>query len=140
MNAQIRKSMHGPLVTGGIATMVFVFSTVAMTMVPGSGSVPGSFEGVGGIFAQEELPETPVAELPVARSGAGGARLRARCDECGVIESTRRVAPVGNLPAIYEITVRLRNGSTHVLSDASQPTWRIGERTILIAGVDRSGR
>lgn len=132
--------MLAPLVTGGIAAIVLVFSTVAMTTVPGNGRVHGWLERAGGSFAQERMPESPAADLPTAPSGAGEARARATCDGCGVIESTRRVAPVGNLPALYEITVRLRNGSTHVLSDASPPNWRIGERTILIAGVTRSGR
>ena len=66
--------------------------------------------------------------------------MKARCDECGVIESTREVAAVGKSPAIYEITVRLGDGLTHVLSDASQANWRPGERIKLIGGENQSGR
>ena len=56
-----------------------------------------------------------------------------------MIESTRRIAPVGSAPAVFEITVRLGDGTTRVLSDASPASWRPGERTILIEGWTKPG-
>ena len=135
MNTQTTNSMHVPLLIAGIAAILF--STVAMAIVPIIGWFQSSFEGFDGSSAQEQLPETLAAPLSVAPSGTGKARVKARCDECGVIESMRRVAAVGHAPAIYEITVRLGDGSTHVLSDASPANWRPGERFNLIGGGNR---
>jgi hypothetical protein len=42
---------------------------------------------------------------------------------------------VGALPATYEFTVRLRDGSTRLSSDASQSNWRAGDAIMLIGGV-----
>ena len=41
---------------------------------------------------------------------------------------------------IAGIVAILRDGSTHVLSDASPANWRPGERMILIGGANQSGR
>lgn len=114
-----------------------LFSTVAMTMVPLMGWRHSSSESLDQMSAQEQMPETPAAML--TRSGAGRARVKARCEECGVIESMRRVAPEGISPSIYEITVRLGDGSTDVFSDATPANWRPGERIILIGGRSQSG-
>ena len=38
----------------------------------------------------------------------------------------------------YEITVRLDDGSTHVISEAHAPTWRIGDKIKLVNGVIQS--
>ena len=57
-----------------------------------------------------------------------------------VIQSARRVAAHGNAPAAYEITVRMGDGSTHVLNDASPASWRPGEHTIVIPGGTQSVR
>ena len=124
--------MHMPLLIAGISAILF--STVAMAIVPIMGWLQGSLEGFNGSSTQAQMRAASAAILPVAPSPAGKVRVRARCDECGVIESTRRVDTVGNSPAIYEITVRLGNGSKRVLSDASPANWRPGERTILIDG------
>jgi outer membrane lipoprotein SlyB len=40
----------------------------------------------------------------------------------------------------YEFTVRLADGSSRVLNDASPARWRSGERVILIDGANRSNR
>lgn len=38
----------------------------------------------------------------------------------------------------YEVTVRLHDGSTRVISEASQPTWRIGDKVKIVNGAIRS--
>lgn len=89
-------------------------------------------------------------------------RARARCAECGIVESIREILQPGeeNDPratgspqrngrnksarkpvrhtAHYEITIRRRNGESHVFIDANAANWRTGERVSLIEGVSRS--
>ena len=83
---------------------------------------------------------------PEARAGAArvaaAASVRARCPECGVVESIRQIgrdgADDGAVAADdaaangYEITVRLRDGSRTVFSEASPGTWRLGSRVLVI--------
>lgn len=53
----------------------------------------------------------------------------------GVVEMIRKFEAVGALPAGYEFTVRLRDGSTRVSSDASAARWRVGDSIMLIGSV-----
>ena len=105
--------------------------------------------------------DDPQAKVAVARDTINR-RDRTRCLKCGVVESMRQIdlsaevagqdtvdvkaaqgvsgsasggtvatrAPAGKL---YEITVRLRDGSTTVLKEASPRTWRLGNRVIVIS-------
>jgi hypothetical protein len=41
-------------------------------------------------------------------------------------------SPLAVAGKLYEITVRLRDGSTTVLKEASPRTWRLGNRVIVI--------
>jgi hypothetical protein len=80
-----------------------------------------------------------------------------RCAECGVIESTREfeasdaktgvgasgwiaVCPrgeTGRKPVLsHKITIRLRDGSVRVITDARPARWRHGEQVTIIAGAD----
>ena len=127
------KSMHMPLMIAAIAAILF--TAVAMASLPIMGWLHASFKSIDRIFAQERTPE---AALSAATSGAGQARVKARCDECGVIDSMRRIDAVGDTPASYETTIRFGDGSTRVLRDASPPNWRPGERINLIGGGDPS--
>jgi hypothetical protein len=136
MNTPIRKSIRVPLLIGGIAALLF--STVAITSVPVMGWFHNSLEGIDGASAQEQGSETLAPALPVARSDA--AKARASCDECGVIASMRQVAALENAPEFYEMTVRFRDGSTRVFSDASPTNWRPGARIVLIDGGKQSSR
>lgn len=90
--------------------------------------------------------------------GPGGAdvRVRTRCAECGVVESTReiveadppaaspsggeidRLATNGKPVKRYEITVRMRDGASRVFVDATPASWRPGERVRFIEGAGRS--
>ncbi len=128
MNMQIPKSMQLPALITGIAAILF--STVAMTKAPIAGWSHTSVAGAGEISAQQQLGETPAAQP----SGTRKVRMKPKCNECGVVESMRRVTPEGNSPAIYEIKVRMRDGSTHVSRDANPANWRRGEHIILLGG------
>jgi hypothetical protein len=103
-----------------IATLAFVILSTAALVVS----------------VVDRLSDTAAAEaspLPAADRTAG-ARAKAKCAACGFVQSVRRVAAHGDAPETYEITVRLRDGSTHVHSDAAGANWRRGERIVFIAG------
>jgi hypothetical protein len=65
---------------------------------------------------------------------------RVKCPECGVVESARELATERNAEAgptplrRYEITLRMKDGSSHHFVDASPANWRPGQRIILISG------
>lgn len=124
------------LLLGGIA--ILLCGILAATIVPARGWLKNSFTQFRSTVAQVKLWQMSDAEaayVPATPVGLGKPRARRDCEECGVIQSTRRVAADGDdAPPAYEITVRLGNGSTHVLSDASPARWRPGEQTILIPG------
>lgn len=97
------------------------YSTVAFANLP------------RGSWLDDSTP--PVAQAqrsPEIALAAAQARPRATCPGCGVVEVIRRFEAVGALPAGYEFTVRLRDGSTRISSDASAAKWRIGDSVMLI--------
>ena len=74
----------------------------------------------------------------VARTVPLPAIARQRCETCGVVESIRRIEPVGEIPGSYEFTVRLRDGTTRTSSSATATTWHTGDRVMLIGGAPAS--
>ena len=72
---------------------------------------------------------------PVAAEVERRIGRRSACDSCGVVESVRRLEPVGDLPASYEMNVRLRDGSIRTSNIANTARWRAGDRIMLIGGV-----
>ena len=112
-----------PPVTLPCFVAAVVFSTMAMA------NVPGTSWG-----RDASLPEaTPAAVAPIREAGKA-AKARAVCASCGVVETIRRFEPVGDLPAGYEFTVRMRDGSARVSSIASSNKWQIGDTIMLIGG------
>jgi hypothetical protein len=135
-NKRIPKSMRVPLIVAGIAAISF--SAVGMTNVPLTW-FHNSIAGFDGMSAQDDL-STASAELPsLASPGAGTARVKMSCAECGVVDSVRRVALTGNAPAVYEVTIRIRDESTRVVS-LSHGNWRPRDRITLIGGANTSLR
>lgn len=82
--------------------------------------------------ALASLPGTPDLPDPAAASEEAQDRPKTRCHGCGEIESMRQLASAGNLPPTYEITVRMRDGSTRVHHDPSPANWRTGDRVVVI--------
>lgn len=106
--------------------------------------------------SDEAVPIAAASEL-TAQGGADAADRRTRpiCVECGIVESTRGIAPPGASPdqvAVgatkrarrqarveqpidsYEVLVRMEDGSNRRFTHAPPANWRVGERLILIAG------
>ena len=84
-------------------------------------------------------PRRPRNCLRLRHAGNGKARVKISCAECGVVDSVRRVALAGNAPAVYEITIRMRDESTRVVT-LSHGNWRPRDRITLIGGANTSGR
>jgi hypothetical protein len=57
-----------------------------------------------------------------------------RCPGCGFVEAIRHVEAVGLVPAAYEFTVRMRDGSVRTSSDSGAAKWLVGDRIILVGG------
>jgi hypothetical protein len=58
----------------------------------------------------------------------------ARCPGCGFVEAIRHVQAAGLVPAAYEFTVRMRDGSVRTSSDSGAAKWLVGDRIILVGG------
>lgn len=85
-----------------------------------------------------DLPASAAVTSPQAplESEAPAAQVKSGCN-CGVVEIIRKLEAAGTTPAAYEFTVRMRDGSTRVSSNASVAKWRVGDSIMLIGG-DRS--
>ena len=192
METQARKSPHTLFWIAGIAVTLFSVAGIAAIM----GWIPASTGGSGENIGQAKPPAAQAkpaaanaykapAQPPV--QVATNAPARARCAECGVIESVREIdtkgagsgigvvggAVVGGLlghqigggsgkdiatvvgavggavagnevekrvksTKSYEITVRLDDGSIRVVSQATAPSWRAGDKVRLVNGVLQS--
>ncbi|MCX7173391.1 MAG: hypothetical protein NT159_05610 [Proteobacteria bacterium] len=127
------KTAHASLLIAGLA--VFLFSGVAMSGVAILQWFQGSTEPAGEIFAQGRL-----SAATSAPPGTDQAPAKSKCEECGVVDSNRRIASMGNSPVFYEITLRMSDGSIRVLNDAKPAALHPGEHIILIGGFIPSGR
>lgn len=125
------------MVVAGIALVSL--SVVAMTNVP-PGWFPSSFAGSDQTSAEEALPPLPAAVTAGAPGAEKSGRVNRKCRECGVVDSVRRIALTEIAPASYEVTVRMRDGATRVVSVASHGNWRLRERITLIGGENQPGR
>ena len=93
--------------------------------------------GMASLVVRPPAPGVSAAPRPAAPAAA---RAKKKCPECGFVQSVRRIKAHGDTPETYEITVRLRDGSTHVHTDATPANWRRGERIVVIAGERQPGR
>jgi hypothetical protein len=83
---------------------------------------------------QLEQPATAANAPAVSPAAASALDVRKHCAGCGFVQSIRHVGAAGLLPAAYEFTVRMRDGSVRTSSDASEGRWRVGDRIILVGG------
>ncbi len=123
-------------VIGGVAAILLLTFGMAAVWA----WAPSSIEVTGLALTAENFPaQSDVNEL-----------VRMRCEECGVIESTRMIdrddENQGDKTGRYEltprakiseVTVRMSNGESHLFTDASLANWRPGERVIIIEGAKR---
>lgn len=153
MKWQIDKAPSGKLLIAG--------ATVALFLTTGIGAVLAWAPDA----ADEEEKRAPdqTLEVPQAQSEVD-MRVRARCAECGVVESTRMVVQRDDgmlygspgvatrngrreLPTkateakkakkavtFAEVTLRMNDGESRRFIDANPDNWRPGERVIFIEG------
>jgi hypothetical protein len=133
---------------------------VARTVTDSNAAIPQGIARSGGDpAARVESNDAPGA------TAAAEARKPSRCPECGTIESIRRMdlargsdrqgldprraassesgtpgAASATAAKIYEITVRLSNGKTMVLNEATPRAWRPGARVMVIGPVQVASR
>jgi hypothetical protein len=97
-------------------------------------------------FATASVPEAwrGAQEAPAEAAAVSAAeeeptaRVRRRCDTCGVVQAVRRIEHGGSTPASFEFTVRLRDGSTRTSTADSAAKWRSGDRVMFIGGASAS--
>lgn len=142
MKTQASETLHLRLLIGGVVAILLGGSGIA--------AVKAWMPGPNEVAAIDDAP---------ALRARGDAHVRAKCGECGVIESTREIRPLGEgvhsaassrgtkrgrsepaapLARRYEVTVRMKDGASHVFTDANPANWRAGERVTVIAAASRS--
>jgi len=144
MITQANKLPHLPLLAAGIAAIVvsgIAISALALAPLSLSGSAATA---------------EPMRTVTAPASAVVGSRGN-KCADCGVIESTRKLETPDERAGVYartaaghrgeikakpvqnyEITIRLRDGSRHVITDADPARWRLGERVMVIAGIQQA--
>jgi len=144
MKTQPHNFLRRPLRVGGFAA-ILVSGIAIASLAISSQIFNGAFEA--------PVPPKAIAAPVLATPNA----YTYRCDDCGVIESMRKVdtpddhsgvgAPgrtaAGERGALeagslrnYEITIRMQDGSVRVIREAKSAHWRHGEPVTLIAGAD----
>ena len=127
-----------------VCTAVILLSNAGFARIADWG--PISTEASGDSLAPEEFPAVQTtSEAPAST----------RCAECGMFVSMREVESEGTVPGAagggtagsrdeirvktarsYEITIRMADGSSRVISAANPANWRAGDRLIVIAGAN----
>lgn len=173
MRTHLERTARVPLWIAGL--LICVLTPLGMIAI--GRSIPASYASIPDQRAAprhavaltgsgDSYAEEPKAQLSVAR-GTLAPPNRARCPECGVIQSMREVprsrligakdaadvamaahvstgASANAIAAdaisgkTYEMTVRFRDGATTVFNEATPRTWRTGNRVIVIAHASAS--
>ena len=133
-----------PQLTFRIAVVLAVIAALSVLVDAPSKETPGTAtsRASSGLLAAWAEPAPALPEE--ARSGI---RARARCAECGVIESSSDIELLNDVAEANTasgaaavssrrtITVRLADGSRRVIGDPMAPHWRARERVIVIGGL-----
>jgi hypothetical protein len=100
----------------GLVAAVAVVAIATFVMIP----APEAVAAVG-------TPDSPVL---VAKAAAGRDRA---CDACGIMQTIRRTDPATGL-AVYEFSVRMRDGTVRDSTAPARGRWLEGDRVIVIGG------
>jgi hypothetical protein len=156
---------RGPMWIAGISMCVLAASGIVAIVR----AIPASYASIPDERAsskQRVVPSTfedaqAYGSHPAVAQETINRRNRARCRDCGVVESMRQIERSGDLGGLdtvavkivggaagrasgsaiaaraiterdYEITVRFRDGSTTVFREANARTWQSGNRVIVI--------
>lgn len=153
MKTAPRKNPLVPLLVAWVAVVVFGSASVAHMLDGQSGSPRSVAPLAGAAMAPAKSPGIASAKAAAALPEAGRVRVtpdtKPRCAECGVVESMREIdaaaaaagidrrGGTGTMPAKpakrYELTLRMGDGSRHIIASAGKGGWKVGERVIAIA-------
>jgi hypothetical protein len=145
MRTPFIRPIRKPLWIAGIAVCLLAASgTVAIV-----GSIPASYASIPdedapshGAVAPRGSENARVSD-PQANAAITQASINRRnpawCPACGVVESMREIEPSGEVGR-QELTIRFRDGGTIVLNEATRRSWRLGNRVIVIGGLNTPGR
>lgn len=137
MRTPFKRPIRKRLWIAGVAACLLAASgTVAIV-----GSIPPSYASI----PDEDAPTQRAA----TQRGSEGARVggpqanaalpQAAVSRRGVVESMRQIEPTGEVGP-QELTIRLRDGGTIVLNEATRRSWQPGNRVIVIGGLNASAR
>ena len=158
MRAHVNQAPRLRLLIGSVVAILLGSSGIAVVKAWG----PGATGASGVVLAADKLAMGPAngfgSDEPIGSGPVeGGARTRAKCAECGVVEFTREIAQAdgGIDPGAagkatrggrnetdarrarnYEVLVRINDGSNRVLRHETSASWRAGERLIFIEGAN----
>jgi len=157
IRTHLKRPPRNPMWIAGISSCLLAASAIVAVVqeIPASyASIPDesapSTRGRTLLGSEITQVDDPQARLAVTRN-ASHRRSRARCPECGFVESIPYIGGPGRVgiagdgsggatAAIaatgkdYEITVRFHDGSTTVFNEATTGTWRLGSQMIVIGG------
>ena len=127
MKIHVHEAPYLRLLIGGIAAVLLGLFGIAAVMA----WTPASTED-----SVDKLLTLPTKTV--------GSHVRVKCEECGVVVSTREIEQPGGSGGVtrggkrgHEVTVRMKNGSNRVFMDANPANWRQGESIILIQGASQ---
>ena len=105
-----------------------------MVRVSGGGAA-ATLAAIAGIVFLGCAAYAPDADPGLLQAAALPATAEQRCQGCGWIESHRELGALdskdGTL-AVFQYTVRMRDGSSRVFEELPGVKWRLGERLIYI--------
>jgi hypothetical protein len=121
-----------PQFAGGVAALLC--GTAVLAFLPYATwfdfePMPGNAASVPDLTQPDK---SGVADPEPAAPVVSPERMRPKCPECGVVDSVRNVNAEDDGSPRFEITVRLRDGSTRVNRVTDPTQWRVGERITFI--------
>lgn len=132
MNARSPNLARLPQFAGGVAALLCVTAMLAFFLFAAWFDSAPARGDVASVPDQALPDKAGVNDPETAASVASPERTRPKCPECGVVDSVRNVTAEDDAPPRFEITVRLRDGSTRVNRVSDPAQWRVGERITFI--------
>jgi hypothetical protein len=163
MTTPTKETPHLRLVIMGIPA-IFIGTSGFATMKAWMPTATHAARGAASVEKLKAPTATSVAVAaptpPVRAERRQRARhVRAKCAECGTVDSTRQIEKVSTetdtgivgwatwrgrsetaeqSAKSYEVTIRMNDGSSRVLTDTSAANWQPGKRVVLIGGTSQS--
>jgi hypothetical protein len=130
MRTQVDQSPHSLMWIASVATALFCAAGIAAFMAWMPPAIANPEDAT--LAELSPMPAQPAREKgDMASAGeVSDTPSRTTCAECGVIESVREIDMRSEQAAAstrsYEVTIRFRDGSTRVLTEATPRMWRSG--------------